>query len=216
MSDDQADFRRSLRGFLAKASPESEVRRLMEAPIGFEPAVWQRMADELGLPGVAIPEAYGGQGFGGTELRLVIEELGRVLYGGPYLATVALGAELLLRLDDEQARADLLPRIADGSLRAAVSLGGDLRARAVVTVEGDEPRLPVTLDSTLGEVLADPKAAAVLAEVLAPMARMGDSSALGMDMERMMASIPLGRLTSFGPVGRDQLESLIARVNQQE
>lgn len=99
---------------------------------------------------------------------------------------------------------------------AAGASSRDLRARAVVTVEGDEPRLPVTLDSTLGEVLADPKAAAVLAEALAPMARMGDSSALGMDMERMMASIPLGRLTSFGPVGRDQLESLIARVNQQE
>ncbi|MFF0174211.1 acyl-CoA dehydrogenase family protein [Micromonospora profundi] len=130
MSDDQADFRQSLRGFLAKASPESEVRRLMEAPAGFDPAVWQRMAVELGLPGVAIPEAYGGQGFGGAELRLVAEELGRVLYGGPYFATVALGAELLLRLDDEQARADVLPRIADGSVRTAVSLGGDLRARA--------------------------------------------------------------------------------------
>ena len=99
-----------------------------------------------------------------------------------------------------------------------VSVGAssrDLRAEAVVAVEGDELRLPVTLDSTLGEVLADPKAASVLAEVLAPSAAMGDSSALGMDMARMMASIPLGRLTAFGPVGREELEALIARINQE-
>jgi alkylation response protein AidB-like acyl-CoA dehydrogenase len=130
MSDDLDDFRQALRGFLDKVSPESEVRRLMDDPVGFDPAVWQRMAAELGLPGVAIPETYGGQGFGGPELRLVCEELGRVLYGGPYLATVAFGAELLLRLDDEQARAEWLPRIADGSLRVAVALTGDLRAHS--------------------------------------------------------------------------------------
>ncbi|MFD3685383.1 glycoside hydrolase family 3 C-terminal domain-containing protein [Nocardiopsis sp. NPDC058631] len=91
----------------------------------------------------------------------------------------------------------------------------DLRAEAAVTVEGDELRLPVTLDSTLGEVMADPKAVAVLAEVLSPPAAMGDASALGTDMARMMASIPLGRLTAFGPVGREELEALIARINQE-
>ncbi|WP_433697317.1 glycoside hydrolase family 3 C-terminal domain-containing protein [Nocardiopsis sp. CA-288880] len=92
----------------------------------------------------------------------------------------------------------------------------DLRAEAAVTVEGDELRLPVTLDSTLGEVMADPRAAAVLGEVLSssPLAS-DDSSALGMDMVRMMASIPLGRLASFGPVGREELEALIARINQE-
>ncbi|WFE40953.1 acyl-CoA dehydrogenase family protein [Micromonospora sp. WMMD998] len=130
MTDDQDDFRHSLRRFLTKVSPESEVRRLMTDPVGFDPATWHRMADELGLPGVAIPEAYGGQGFGGAESRLVFEELGRVLYGGPYFATVALGAELVLRLGDERARAGWLPRIADGSLRTAVALRGDLRGRA--------------------------------------------------------------------------------------
>ncbi|WBB75771.1 acyl-CoA/acyl-ACP dehydrogenase [Micromonospora sp. WMMD1128] len=129
MSDELDDFRRSLRGFLARVSPESEVRRLMADPVGFEPSTWQRMAVELGLPGVAIPETYGGQGFGGAESRLVFEELGRVLYGGPYFATVALGAELLLRLGDERACAEWLPRIADGYLRTAVALRGDLRAR---------------------------------------------------------------------------------------
>lgn len=111
MSDERDEFRQAVRGFLSRtASPE-----------------WERMATELGLAGVAIPEAYGGQGLGGPELRLVLEELGRVLYDGPFFATVALGAELLLRLDDEPARAEWLPRIADGSLRVAVALRGDLR-----------------------------------------------------------------------------------------
>ncbi|MET0414874.1 MAG: acyl-CoA dehydrogenase family protein, partial [Actinoplanes sp.] len=125
MSDEWDDFRQSLRGFLEKVSPESEVRRLMEDPAGFDPGVWHRMAAEMGLQGVAVPEAYGGQGFGRAEQRLVLEELGRVLYGGPYLATVAIGAELLLRLGETE----LLPRIADGSLRVAVALSGSLTGR---------------------------------------------------------------------------------------
>ncbi|PDP88519.1 glycosyl hydrolase [Glycomyces fuscus] len=90
----------------------------------------------------------------------------------------------------------------------------DLRATAAIGVEGDAPRLPVTLDSTLGEVMADPRAAAVLAETLAPPASAdGSSTALGVDMVRMMASIPIRRLASFGPVGLAELEELVARVN---
>jgi beta-glucosidase len=90
----------------------------------------------------------------------------------------------------------------------------DLRATAAIEVEGDALRLPVTLDSTLGEVMADPRAAAVLAEVFAPPASAdGSSTALGVDMARMMASIPIRRLASFGPVGLAELEELVARVN---
>ncbi|WP_019610261.1 glycoside hydrolase family 3 C-terminal domain-containing protein [Nocardiopsis sp. CNS-639] len=89
----------------------------------------------------------------------------------------------------------------------------DLRATAAIAVEGDTLRLPVTLDSTLGEVMAVPGAAALLARAFTPPAAEGSDNAMGMDMARMMASIPIRRLASFGPTGLDELEALVARIN---
>lgn len=90
----------------------------------------------------------------------------------------------------------------------------DLRATAAIAVEGDALRLPVTLDSTLGEVMADPRGAALLARAFTPpVAAEGSDNAMGMDMARMMASIPIRRLASFGPTGLDELEELVARIN---
>ncbi|MFC3961042.1 glycoside hydrolase family 3 C-terminal domain-containing protein [Nocardia jiangsuensis] len=75
----------------------------------------------------------------------------------------------------------------------------DLRAETALELPGDQVRIPITADSTLGEALADPKAAAALAEVFGGMTdSMGDGSAMGMDMMRMIASIPLNRLAGFG------------------
>jgi beta-glucosidase len=89
----------------------------------------------------------------------------------------------------------------------------DLRATAAIVVEGDALRLPVTLDSTLGEVMADSRGAALLARAFTPPAAEGSDNAMGVDMARMMASIPIRRLASFGPTGLDELEALVARIN---
>ncbi|QUX27652.1 glycoside hydrolase family 3 C-terminal domain-containing protein [Nocardiopsis akebiae] len=93
----------------------------------------------------------------------------------------------------------------------------DLRAAAAIAVEGDALRLPVTLDSTLGEVMDDPRAAALIAQAFTPPAAAeGSDNAMGMDMARMMASIPIRRLASFGPTGLDELEALVARINAED
>ena len=66
-SDEQEELRTAVRRFLAEKSPETEVRRLMETTDGFDPAVWDQMANQLGLQSLAIPEAYGGAGFSFVE-----------------------------------------------------------------------------------------------------------------------------------------------------
>ncbi|MGY1773159.1 glycoside hydrolase family 3 C-terminal domain-containing protein [Blastococcus sp. SYSU D00813] len=74
----------------------------------------------------------------------------------------------------------------------------DLRATATVAVAGEEVRLPVTDETTLGELMADPEAAASIAPMLGAFGQAGDGEVLGMDMARMLGSIPLGRLRAFG------------------
>ncbi|MGK8503016.1 glycoside hydrolase family 3 C-terminal domain-containing protein [Nocardia asiatica] len=86
----------------------------------------------------------------------------------------------------------------------------DLRVTGRIDITGDELRIPITAESTLGEALADPTAAAALAEVFGGMSEsMGDATALGVDMMRMIASIPLNRLTGFG-VDPGKLDALLA------
>ncbi|WP_405622823.1 acyl-CoA dehydrogenase family protein [Streptomyces sp. NBC_00076] len=121
-SEEQDELRKVVRSFLAKHSDEADVRRLAADPHGYDGVVWRRMATELGLQGLAVPEEYGGFGFGYVDLGIVFEEAGRALLGGPYFATVALAAEALLRCDDAQARRDLLPGIAAGETVATLAL----------------------------------------------------------------------------------------------
>jgi len=81
---------------------------------------WNELA-EMGLLGLLVPEQYGGAGAGLVELGVVAEELGRVLFAGPYLSTAVLAVNLVLALDDPQQCAAVLPAIAAGRSRVAVA-----------------------------------------------------------------------------------------------
>ncbi|MCV7114395.1 glycoside hydrolase family 3 C-terminal domain-containing protein [Mycolicibacterium setense] len=102
-----------------------------------------------------------------------------------------------------------------------VSIGAssrDLRLSVSVTVEGDEPLRPFTRESTLGELLADPVAAQTIATVLSSASPFGtDDSALGMNLLRMLESVPIGRMAGFsaGKVTGEQLDELLAGINAQ-
>jgi alkylation response protein AidB-like acyl-CoA dehydrogenase len=123
-SPEQEELRRTVRQFLGKVSPEAEVRRVMATERGYDTGTWHRMATELGLLGMAIPEAYGGAGAGFTELGLVAQEMGRALLCSPFLAAAVLAAGALLTSPDEEARARWLPPIAAGELIATLAIPG--------------------------------------------------------------------------------------------
>jgi alkylation response protein AidB-like acyl-CoA dehydrogenase len=124
-SEEQEELRKSVRRFLEDKSPVSEVRRLMETPEGYDAAVWAQMADQLGLQSLAIPEEYGGAGFGYVELGIVFEEMGRALLCAPYFSTVGLAAGTLLSSGDEGAMKTYLPGIAAGETIATLALTED-------------------------------------------------------------------------------------------
>jgi alkylation response protein AidB-like acyl-CoA dehydrogenase len=136
------ELRAAVRGFLAAKSPESGVRAAMTG--GYDPAVWDQMVRQLRLPGLALPDDYGGDGFGLTELGVVLEETGAALLCSPFFATVALAAQALLASADEAACARYLPGIAAGRTTATLaategSASWDpamVSARAELTAEG--------------------------------------------------------------------------------
>jgi alkylation response protein AidB-like acyl-CoA dehydrogenase len=119
--EDLDELREAVRDFLAAKSPESAVRAAMETERRYDPAVWEQMARQLRLPGLAIPDEYGGDGFGLTELGVVLEEMGAALLCSPFFATVVLAAQSLLASGDEAACARYLPGIAAGQTIATLA-----------------------------------------------------------------------------------------------
>ena len=124
-SEEQEELRRTVRSFLEQKSPSAEVRRLMETTEGYDPDVWGQMGSQLGLQGLAVPEEYGGSGYGYIELIVVLEEMGRALLCAPYFSTVALAANAVLHSGDDAAKKELLPGIASGDTIATVAFTED-------------------------------------------------------------------------------------------
>src|SRR5688500_11001221 len=93
----------------------------METTEGYDSAVWDQMANQLGLQGLHIPEEFGGSGYSYVELGVVLEEMGRSLLCAPFFSTVVLAANTLILSGDDAAKAKYLPGIADGSTIATLA-----------------------------------------------------------------------------------------------
>ncbi|MEQ9641555.1 MAG: acyl-CoA dehydrogenase family protein [Alphaproteobacteria bacterium] len=120
-TEEQGEFRDVLRRFLADRSATAEVRRLMATDRGWEPDGWRKLNQEMGLTALAIPEDYGGQGFGVVEHAIVMEEAGRALLCAPYFATTALAVPAILTAGTEDQKRALLPAIAAGDTVATLA-----------------------------------------------------------------------------------------------
>ncbi|MEU4091037.1 acyl-CoA dehydrogenase family protein [Streptomyces sp. NPDC026673] len=113
-TEEQEGIRRTLRELLRTRCGPDEVKSAVRTPEGHDGALWGLLARSLGLPGLALPAAYGGVGCGPTELVLACEETGRALLPSPLLGTAVLTAPLIGELGTDAQRRALLPRIASG------------------------------------------------------------------------------------------------------
>lgn len=123
LNREQQELRSGVRKFVAEHAPPDRIRQVMEGPDGFDRNLWRRMAGELGLAGLVVPEEHGGSGAGHVERCVVAEELGRALVPSPFLSSAVLAVDTLLALGDAEAQAELLPELCSGELVAAVAGG---------------------------------------------------------------------------------------------
>ncbi len=111
-TEDQASLRDAVQRWVEKAFGFERRHALAKAG-GRTRAVYAELA-ELGLAGLAVPEARGGLGMGPVEAMVVNEELGRGLVNAPFTQG-ALVAPTLLASAPEAVQAAWLPKIADAS-----------------------------------------------------------------------------------------------------
>ncbi|MBM3810770.1 MAG: acyl-CoA dehydrogenase [Acidimicrobiia bacterium] len=121
LSDTQQLLKSSARKFLQKECPMAEVRRIMETPAPYDANLWRQMAEQ-GWTGILFAEDYGGMGLGMVETAAMMEEMGRALLPGPFLATVPMAGVLLDTAGNEELKKIYLSRIGSGESRAAVAV----------------------------------------------------------------------------------------------
>ena len=121
-SDDQKVLRDQSRKFLSQHAAPARVRRILESDAPYDADLWKGMAEQ-GWPGTAIPERYGGAGFGYLELCVIAEELGRTLAPTPFSSSVYLATEAILLAGSEAQRKQWLPKLAMGEAIGCFALG---------------------------------------------------------------------------------------------
>ncbi len=143
LNEEQVMLKESAAGFLAEKATVAQLRALRDSGSeqGFASEVWAEMAG-MGWAGIAIPEEFGGLGYGYIGLGLVLEQVGRNLSASPLESTVLVAATLVAQLGSTEQKQRLLPAIAAGELLASLALqeGGHhapLQVEASAKRDGD-------------------------------------------------------------------------------
>jgi len=139
-TEEQLQLASSVGALLSEIASEAEVRRLMATSTAEDATSWGRICD-MGLPGLAVPERLGGAGGTLVDQGVVLEQMGRALYCGPYFSTAVLAVQTLLHLQDEAAE-ELLRQVCTGTLSATL---------AITEASGRWDEAGVTLQAERGE-----------------------------------------------------------------
>jgi hypothetical protein len=120
-SDEQEAIRTLAAEILGTEMTAERLKAAERDAAWLDAALWKKLAD-ANLLGVAIPEAYGGMGMGFLELCVLLEEVGRAVAPGPWLATLVHGALPLAAFGSDEQRRAWLPRVAAGDAKLAAAL----------------------------------------------------------------------------------------------
>jgi len=115
-SPEQGALRDSVRSFLAKETPSSYVREMIDDERGFSDEWWSAIS-ALGWPGTLVADDLGGAGLGLVDLVVLQEEMGKLPLPGPWLSSAVAATLAAMRLGERDLQRDL----ASGSRRGTVA-----------------------------------------------------------------------------------------------
>jgi alkylation response protein AidB-like acyl-CoA dehydrogenase len=155
-SADQKSLREQARKFLGEHASSTRVRRILEGVAPYDADLWRGMG-EMGWMGTAVPEPYGGAGFGYLELCVLAEELGRSLAPTPFASTIYLAAEALLLAGSDAQKKRWLPRITQGEAIGCLALaeGPQVATPANLATRADGARMRGTKVPVMDGDVAD-------------------------------------------------------------
>ncbi|MEU5341629.1 acyl-CoA dehydrogenase family protein [Streptomyces sp. NPDC020766] len=133
-SEEEEALRAAVRDLLTDLCDAPGVIARTESDRPHDPELWKALSDGMGLAGLLVPEAQGGQGATHREVAVVVEELGRAVAPVPYLTSAVVATETLLACGSDEA-AELLTALASGrtigALAVALSAGPGVPYKSV-------------------------------------------------------------------------------------
>ncbi len=129
--DERGELAHSVRAACEKFASEERVRAVAynnpdDSQRGFDSELWGVLCNQVGVAAIAVPEKFGGAGYGAAALGVVAHELGRVLAPVPFVASTVLATGLLLDMPYQGPDAEKrLSRLLEGRRTAAAVLTGD-------------------------------------------------------------------------------------------
>ncbi|MEU3790170.1 acyl-CoA dehydrogenase family protein [Streptomyces fructofermentans] len=120
-SEDEEALRAAVRDLLTDHCDAPAVIARTESDRPHDPELWKALGDSMGLAGLLVPEALGGQGATHREAAVVLEELGRFVAPVPYLTSAVVATEALLACDSDAATT-LLTALATGRTTGALAV----------------------------------------------------------------------------------------------
>jgi len=228
LSPPQKLLQEAARSFVARECPPARVREFIDGGTAQDASLWQSIADQ-GWIGLHLPAQLGGLDLTVIELAVVAEQLGQGCVPGPYLST-NWAATLLAASSNEELARRYVPKMADGSLQAAVALLGEElnwnepAAGLKIQANGDGLRLDgkkvMVMDAGIADVVV-----CVAANGSHPVVVVVPANADGLTIEGtpgMDATRPLSEMRFDGvQVSSDQVaseggeaEPVIRRANQ--
>jgi alkylation response protein AidB-like acyl-CoA dehydrogenase len=214
-SEVEEDLRASVRDLLADRSDPAAVLTRCETDEPYDLDLWRRLATDLGVAGLHVPEERGGQGASARETAVVLEELGRAVAPVPFLGSAVLATSALLGGDPTTAEvADPLAALAAGSLigTLAVPLSTAPDAPFPDTVRVDAEgrltgRVGTVADAVVAELLIVPAVGPDGPELRAvdvPSDGVVVSALLALDLTRGIADVAFDGATSRRIAGPDR------------
>ncbi|MGY1398265.1 acyl-CoA dehydrogenase family protein [Streptomyces sp. SS10] len=152
-SEEEEALRAAVRDLLTDHCDTTSVLSRAESDAPHDLAAWKALADGMGLAGLLVPDARGGQGATHREAAVVLEELGRAVAPVPYLTSAVVATEALLACaDGEGPLADL----ASGRVIGALAVGlHTAPGAAYATVRADGGALHGELTGIADAAVAD-------------------------------------------------------------
>jgi len=120
LNEQQEMMQTLARDFLTGEYTDKVLKAMVKDEKGYTPELWKKMA-EMNLTGLSIPEQYGGIG-DFLDLIVVLEEMGRVCFLGPYFATLVLGASVIAGAGNEEQKKKYLTDIAEGKIKITLAI----------------------------------------------------------------------------------------------
>jgi alkylation response protein AidB-like acyl-CoA dehydrogenase len=210
-SEEEEALRAAVRDLLADHCDAPGVIARAESDAPHDLAAWKALVDGMGLAGLLVPEAHGGQGATHREVAVVLEELGRAVAPVPYLASAVVATEALLECGDE----DLLGRLASGRDIGVLAVGlhrAPGTAFPTVRLEGGALHGELTgiADAAVADVLLVPAEDGGLYAV--EVADAAVTPQVSLDLTRPLATVTLDgargrRLGDAGPAVRRALRA---------